>query len=202
MATIIRSVGAGKITDTKAAIDVLCDALATYPLDRTFEGYGDFITRDARNLRGDWLEGIERAVGFFGNFHGYSLVFNVTTDDAEIVERLSSAIEANKARPDYLRQPPPYNPGKLQIERIRFSTTQGEVLLTYDGQRIEQYGDKIELRGSEWRGLEDREWHNVARRVLAERHVAAFDRELRQVSAADRSEPTPIAEIRAIHGEG
>ena len=32
----------------------------------------------------------------------------------------------------------PFNPALVTIERKRFSTTQGETLISYDGQRIEQ----------------------------------------------------------------
>lgn len=58
-----------------------------------------------------------------------------------------------------------YDPAKLTIARKRFSTTQGEVELVYDGQRIEQYGDTIALSpDGQWRGLPDAYWHGVAAR--------------------------------------
>lgn len=172
--TVVHSNGRGRIDLGETALDTLLEMLATYPLDRSFERFGDFIERDVRDMRGEWLDGIEGAVLFFGNFATYSHVFRITTNDPATIERLSSAIAANKLRSDYLRQPPPYYPEKLVIERKRFSTTQGEVLLTYDGKRIEQYGDQIELRGGEWRGRDDAIWHDVAKRDLARRHVAAF----------------------------
>ena len=37
--------------------------------------------------------------------------------------------------------PSNFDPSKVGITRKRFSTTQGETLLTYDGARIGQYGD-------------------------------------------------------------
>jgi hypothetical protein len=62
---------------------------------------------------------------------------------------------------------PFYRPELLTIERKRRSTTQGEVLLTYDGQRIEQFGDEIKLRGGgEFDGKPDEEWHQAAREWL------------------------------------
>ena len=90
-----------------------------------------------------------------------------------------AAIAANRQRPNYLRQPPPYDPDKLVIKRKRFSTTQGEVLLTYDGQRIEQYGDTIRLDGrGNYEGHDDHYWHDIAKRDLARRHVEVFDRSM------------------------
>jgi hypothetical protein len=77
-------------------IEALFDRLATDPLDRTFEPecYGSFIYKyeDGRT-------------SFFGNFHTCSHVFNILTDDAELIARLTTAIRANQQRPDYLAQP-------------------------------------------------------------------------------------------------
>jgi hypothetical protein len=72
-----------------------------------------------------------------------------------------------------IRTQVPYQPEKLVIERKRFSVTQGEVLLTYDGARIEQYGDKIELCGGQWQGIPDAQWHEVAERTLAQRGLVS-----------------------------
>lgn len=65
---------------------------------------------------------------------------------------------------DILDQKPIYKRALLTIERKRFSTTQGEVLLTYDGERIEQFGDEIKMRGpnNEYDGHPDDYWHEVA----------------------------------------
>jgi hypothetical protein len=61
-----------------------------------------------------------------------------------------------------------YQPARLEITRHRFSTTQGEATLTYAGQHLDRYGDKIELQADgQYRGLSDDQWHDVARRVLA-----------------------------------
>lgn len=172
--TIVNSNGRTRCDLGETAIDTLLEMLAAYPLDRSFERFGNFITPEARDMRGEWLDGVEGATAFFGNFFTYSHVFRITTNDPAVIERLSSAIAANRARADYQAQPPAFDPELLTIERKRFSTTQGEVLLTYDGKRIEQYGDQIELRGGDWRGLDDRIWQDVARRELALRHAASL----------------------------
>jgi hypothetical protein len=60
-----------------------------------------------------------------------------------------------------------YEPAKLEIRRHRFSTTQGEVELIYDGRRLEQYGDAIQLQGDgQWRGRDDAYWHEAAQLFL------------------------------------
>lgn len=188
MTTIVLSNGHLRTETIEAAIDALIEMLNDHPLNRLFEKYGDFVERDARNLRGEWLEGVENAVSFFGNFFDRSHVFSIVSNDPHHVERLCAAIAANRQRPDYLRQPPPYDPDKLVIERKRFSTTQGEVLLTYDGQRIEQYGDTIRLAGrGNYEGHDDHYWHDIAKRDLARRHVEDFDRSM---TASEALPPT------------
>lgn len=183
MTTIVLNNGHLRTETTQAAIDALIEILRDHPLNRLFERHGNFVERDARNLRGEWLEGIENAVSFFGNFFDRSHVFNIVSNDAYHVERLCDAIAANRLRADYLRQPPPYDPDKLVIERKPISATQSEVLLIYDGQRIEPNGGRVRLDG---RGdSEERDayywqdWHGIARRELARRHVEAFDRGLK-----------------------
>jgi hypothetical protein len=52
---------------------------------------GDPIYPDAPN-----------AVRFCGNFLEVSAGFSIDTDDPELIERLTAAIGANQARPDYL----------------------------------------------------------------------------------------------------
>lgn len=73
--------------------------------------------------------------------------------------------------------PAAFDPALVTITRKRFSVTQGEVLIEYAGQRIEQYGDAIALRDGEWRGYSDDFLMNVAKREAIERGLA--------------SEPTP-----------
>jgi hypothetical protein len=101
--------------------DPLCallDMLATHPLDRVFEKYGCFFTDTRASKFGGYGEdGKEiwidlgliypehpHAVRFWGNFFTYSHGFQIDTDDAEVIEVLLGAIEANRQRPDYLAQ--------------------------------------------------------------------------------------------------
>jgi len=86
----ITSNGSGKVLE----LSELEAVLATEPLDITFERYGNFIlTRD----------GVTR---FWGNFARVSHVFQIDTDEPEVIARLTSAIRANQETPAYLAQRP------------------------------------------------------------------------------------------------
>ncbi|MCJ2180177.1 hypothetical protein [Novosphingobium album (ex Hu et al. 2023)] len=66
----------------------------------------------------------------------------------------------------------PFDPACVAIEHKRFSVTQGEVLVSYNGQRIEQYGDRITLIGKDWEGYPDAFWIAVAYREAIARSLA------------------------------
>jgi hypothetical protein len=83
-----------------AEIEALIAVLAEHPLDRTFEPeqYGNFVTVDPVNMRGEALLP-PGGVSFFGNFFTLSHVFNIDVTDAATIERLTVAIRANQQRP-------------------------------------------------------------------------------------------------------
>jgi len=175
--TIVLSNGYRQSDNTEAAIAILLEVLAGHPLNRTFEMFGGFVERDARNLRGEWLEGLENAVSFFGNFLNLSHVFRIVSNDPAVVEHLAQAIASNRARADYLHQPPPYDSAKLVIERKHLSAGRSEIVLTYDGQRIGQFRDVINnADNAEFAGADDRYWHMFAKRQLERSHLEQFDR--------------------------
>jgi hypothetical protein len=66
----------------------------------------------------------------------------------------------------------PFDPALVTIEPKRFSVTQGEVLVSYGGQRIEQYGDSIRLVGRDYQGHPDEFWIAVAYREAIGRGLA------------------------------
>lgn len=181
MGTIIRSNGSKWAGQKPDSLEKLLEVLNGHPLRREFEAYGDFIERDPRNAKGESIGGLMglagESVSFSGNFHNLSHVFHIVSDDVDVIARLTAAIEANKQRPDYLRQPPPFRRDRLTIDRKRFSETQGEVLLTYDGARLEQFGDDIQLTPYGWQGKPDSFWENVARDWLVRQHAEKFARE-------------------------
>lgn len=120
MTTIILSNGSHCLGSGPDTIEELLEVLESQPLDRTFEDFGGFHS-PFPSLCDQWgnhnhdseLEGKE---SFFGNFFGLSHVFNIYTDESEVIQSLSEAISRNKARPDYLSQAEPrsyshpYNP--------------------------------------------------------------------------------------------
>ncbi len=94
-------------------VDELLKMLATHPLDRSFEKYGDFITENpcqgVRSEDGtDWVDGPRffeaETTSFSGNFLTYSHVFNIYTNHPETIEALTKAIRANQERADYKAQ--------------------------------------------------------------------------------------------------
>lgn len=93
MTTIIRSNGskwAGQEPDT---INDLLSLLSRETLDPTFEKYGGFI--QVLYDRG------ASETNFFGNFANVSHVFDILTDDEDIIQALRSAIRANQATAAY-----------------------------------------------------------------------------------------------------
>lgn len=103
---------AGEKPDT---IEQLLEALENNALDRTFENYGNFIIKCTpeyweENSRQGFMRGMKHLIGtthFFGNFYSLSHVFNIRTDEPDIVSKLTKAIRANQQRPDYQSQPKP-----------------------------------------------------------------------------------------------
>ncbi len=102
MGTQIQSNGGGRVLP----IEDLLQRLRDHPLDRSFEAFGDFVIRDPKNGRGEPLAG-PGAVLFFGNFFTYSHVFNIVTDEPELIATLSDLIRQNQQRSDYRDQPAP-----------------------------------------------------------------------------------------------
>jgi hypothetical protein len=100
MTTIINSNGGGRTLP----IEALFDRLASDPLDRTFERYGNFVSLDPEGFDGK-AAFVPGTVHFFGNFQTYSHVFSITTDEAALADRLTAAIRENQQRADYLAQP-------------------------------------------------------------------------------------------------
>lgn len=83
------------------SIERLIEVLSEHTLDPTFENYGSFITPDpiaCNTYKPLYPKGTYQ---FFGNFRGVSHVFNIATDEPEIIEKLSTAIRANQSTVEY-----------------------------------------------------------------------------------------------------
>lgn len=173
MATTIHSNGSRWSGRQSASVEELIEVLATQPLDRTFEAYGNFIFTPEDEAGRPLAE--PGVVRFWGNFLSRSHVFCIDTDDPELIERLTAAIRANQQRPDYVAQPPYFDERKLQIVKHFLSQTQWSVELIYDGRSLGRFDDKIRLgSGGQWEGHPPRVWYDTARRILAEEHAASI----------------------------
>lgn len=167
MTTIIHSNGGGNAQP----IEALFDRLLTDTLDRTFEAFGNFIER------GDDIERIygKGFVCFFGNFFTYSHVFRIATDDADLIEHLTAAIEINKTKTSYIEQCPYFDGRLFRVETHRFSVTQGEVSLFYGDEFLGRFGDDYSIGGNgQFQGRKLTYWEDAAKRLLRERHAEAI----------------------------
>lgn len=104
--THIGSKWAGEPSDTP---EQLLEMLAKEPLDRSFERYSSFCYRPFHDdgKRKPLYPDNPNIRTFFGNFFRVSYVFNLDTDDADLIRRLRRAIRANQKRADYLSQDKP-----------------------------------------------------------------------------------------------
>lgn len=148
--------------DVEAEISHLERILRVQPLNRHLEQFGDFVLYPARSHGGDWRHGIDGAFQFFGSFKTFDHPFSITTNDPQMIERLTEAICANRDLPGYQWQTPPYVEAHLRIERIPVSETQTEVKLVYDGELIGQFRDHFKVPAGYW--------HHLAKRRLSQRH--------------------------------
>ena len=77
------------------SIEELLNVLDKYTLDPTFEKYGNFINSNPEWLKPEAVEEYKGCTKFFGNFMTLSHVFNIITDDTEVIEALTKAINKN-----------------------------------------------------------------------------------------------------------
>lgn len=120
--TLITSNGGGN----PEPIETLFERLAVEPLDPVFEEYGDFIEADPESSGGGQLYP-DGTVSFFGNFHNYSHVFSIASRDAVLIERLSTAIQANKSTPAY---------AAAKIEVVERARLKAEAQAKRDAERL------------------------------------------------------------------
>ena len=115
----IQSNGSRGASSAPASIDELVQVLEKSPLDANFEQYGNFIM-PAQNSEysgrknsegnpevintGPMFPEAPDALVFWGNFLEVSHVFNIATDEENVIERLTTAIRANQASPAYIAQ--------------------------------------------------------------------------------------------------
>lgn len=102
MTTTIIHNGSKWAGDQPDDIETLFRVLEMYALDPQFEPYGNFVLDDPVSDAGEHL--VPNGVRFWGNFAELSHLFEIDTDDPDLIERLTAAIRKNQQRADYLAQ--------------------------------------------------------------------------------------------------
>lgn len=97
----IRSNGAKWFNEEPDTIKSLIEVLKTETLDPSFEANGNFVIQNPTWLTEESKEKYKGCTVFFGNFLGYSHVFNITTDEPETIEPLTVAIRENQTTEKY-----------------------------------------------------------------------------------------------------
>lgn len=82
-------------------IEVLFQVLENNTLDPTFEKYGDFVNRNPHWLKKEAAEKYKGCTVISGNFATLSHVFNIITDDEELIRNFEVLVNNNKQRPEY-----------------------------------------------------------------------------------------------------
>jgi molybdopterin converting factor small subunit len=77
-------------------IEALKEMLKTQILDPTFEKCGNFINNNPQWLKEEAKELYKGCSVIFGNFQTYSHVFNIITDDKQLIAELQELINTNK----------------------------------------------------------------------------------------------------------
>jgi hypothetical protein len=89
---------AGQKPDT---IEELLNVLDKYTLDPTFEKYGNFINNNPIWVKPKAKEKYKGCTQIFGNFITISHVFNITTDEPDVIEAITAAVNRNKETTEY-----------------------------------------------------------------------------------------------------
>jgi len=82
-------------------IETLLEVLSKNTLDPKFEKYGNFIQRNPNWLKKEIAEKYKGCTVIFGNFYSLSHVFNIITDEEELIQQLEKAINKNKQKQEY-----------------------------------------------------------------------------------------------------
>lgn len=94
-----RSFSGGNDPEAEFHIEELKKMLITFPLDPTFEEFGNFSTPT------DYIDKKLPVVfyhTFFGNFFNYSFVFNLETKNKKLIKELNALILKNQSSDNYL----------------------------------------------------------------------------------------------------
>jgi hypothetical protein len=96
---------AGQKLDT---IEELLNVLNKYSLDPSFEQHGNFVNNNPQWIKPEAKEKYKGCTKFFGNFATYSHVFDIITDEPEVIEALTEAIKRNTETEEYKKHKKEY----------------------------------------------------------------------------------------------
>jgi len=82
-------------------IEILLDVLKKETLDPYWEKLGNFVDRNPNWLKKEAKEKYKDCTVIFGNFSSVSHVFNIITDEEELIQKLEQAINNNKQTVEY-----------------------------------------------------------------------------------------------------
>lgn len=75
--------------------------LEQYTLDPVFEYCGNFVNPNPEWIYPEAAKKYNGCTLIFGNFLTFSHAFRIVTDDPDLIQRLTDAINRNKATPEY-----------------------------------------------------------------------------------------------------
>lgn len=84
---------AGESPDT---IEDLIEVLKSETLDPIFEEYGNFVNRTPHWIHKEAQEKYKGCTQIFGNFFATSHVFNITTDDEDLISTIENIVRLNQ----------------------------------------------------------------------------------------------------------
>lgn len=132
-------------------LDQFVEVLENYPLDRRFEAFGNFIIKNPSGcttgvnpftyetvyiLNDEPLYPGLNVTQFWGNFYNLSHVFCITTDEPEIIKKLTKAIRKNQKKAEYLAQPIPTHKRAKTLTKAKYEALHRQ----YDAQKALKEG--------------------------------------------------------------
>jgi hypothetical protein len=108
-------------------IEKLLEVLNEYALDPTFEDYGNFVQREPHWLHKEAAEKYKGCTVINGNFATLSHVFNIITDEPDIIEVLEQAINKNKSTKEYKKHRKEYVESEHRKDKARFLFNKGKI---------------------------------------------------------------------------
>lgn len=147
---VINSNGSKWYGQQPDTIEDLLNVLENHPLDPMFEEYGNFISEYKPLKITDENKHLLGCVSFFGNFLTLSHVFNIVTNDEEVINKLATAIRNNQQRRGYKEAKIQYLAQKKldEIAKQKFQNNEISLKELYEYKNINSEHGKMILNKS------------------------------------------------------